>query len=117
MLGKDARALLDLVVDDSYGLWEVGERLKQMHPDITVAEVIRLAQTTAMQLLQGGLVSVWSQASPGSEESPLAAEEAKAQLGERENWEWPSTSRPMVRLLATEAGEHAYFSENSQDAR
>ena len=54
MLSTEALEILDLVTEDSFGLWEIAAVFKDRHRDRTASEPLALAQTTAMALLADG---------------------------------------------------------------
>ena len=110
MLSAEAFDILDLVTEDSYGLWEIAAVFKDRHRDRTASKALSLAQATAIELLADGLVALWSQPDVGSEEVLVPPEVARAALMEGARWEWPTGPGPMLRLLATEAGIRAYYS-------
>lgn len=116
MLSLEAFAILDLVTEDSFGLWEIASDFVERYNDRTASEATRLAQATALDLLKEGLVSLWSQTDVGAEERAIPSTEAKTALSEASNWDWPGASGIMFRLLATEAGKRAYHSQSREGA-
>ncbi|MDP9350592.1 MAG: hypothetical protein M3P51_03495, partial [Chloroflexota bacterium] len=84
------RAILDLVVEDSYDLMEVVARLRDLLPDESEPEVQQIAQERARQLLTDGLIAVWIVETVGGEEVCLPSHEAEAALAKEGNWLMPT---------------------------
>jgi hypothetical protein len=106
------RAILDLLVEDSYGLWEIVWRLQDLFPERSTAEVTSAAREGVQELLDAGLISVWRLQEVGGEELPVPEGEIGSELAKESNWIGPQDNGSQIRILATEAGERAYYAGN-----
>lgn len=102
-------AILELAVEDWYGLWEirydVARSLNREPDEIFRDELqIRLAAMLSQGLLDA---AIWSEATP----RPMSADQMRHLSTDSGFWASPADSEgdEQVRVAATEAGRKAYF--------
>jgi hypothetical protein len=103
------RIILDLLVEDSYGLWEIAGRVDDLFPGSSGSEAAELARTAVEDLVDAGLASVWYQPDLSGAEELVPPARISEELGNPVNWACPRDDRVNVRILATEPGEQAYY--------
>jgi hypothetical protein len=100
------RMILDLVVEDEYGLWEVLWRLQSTEPRLSGADAVEAARTAVTELHGQGLVTLeWSRA--GMRET-IPRHRLRELLLAPSSWEVPQTVGEGVFISATASGEDAY---------
>lgn len=104
------RAILDLAVEDSYDLLEVQSRVQDLL-SVPEEDAMRITQEHVRQLFTDGLLSVWKAQELGGDEEILPPDEAVQALADDSIWVRPEVGFPRVRILATEAGERAYYAD------
>ena len=108
-LSAEHRAILDLVVEDSYALSEIIWRLRGAHPELPPPELQRLAKKSITELLDVGLVELTQLDEKLGEETALDTQSASRAIENDLNWLEPRDTGPQVRVVATESGEAAYY--------
>jgi hypothetical protein len=108
VLTEQQITVLDLAVEDSYGLWEVGWRFRDMYPSLSREDAHASAQRAAVELLRSGYIECVSSSNSPSPGIPLTRDEALAALREGTHWAGPASDGTQFRVHATERGEHAY---------
>jgi len=100
------RKILDLLIEDYYGLWEL-TGLPDAPP---VDELIRVLDG----LVQDGLVEIYIGSNFSSEERMLTEAAGRRAIQDRAFWEWSAPERgEHLRAFATRAGADWYFSHRS----
>ena len=102
------RTILELAVEDEYGLWELVWRLKTSDPSYTDENVVKLASATVTSLLGDGLVRLYVRKS-GESAVPVHDDDALSVLGIPLNWTEPAEGGAAVLIAATPSGEVAYY--------
>jgi len=100
--------ILDLVVEDDYGLWEVLWRLKSTEPGVSEARAIESATKAVLQMNRKGLVVLGRRSAGGSALIPDV--EVPGVLSDPDSWREPQTMSEGVFVRATASGEDAYYS-------
>ncbi len=103
------RSILDLAVDDWYGLWEIlhtaARALNSSRDDAFRDELRdRLADMMTRELIEA---QIWSEAKPRA----WSADEMRTLGADSLLWAPPSESPEELRIGATEAGNQAYFGQ------
>ena len=106
MTKKFCSLILDLVVEDFYGLWELVWRLKTCEPDFTRSEALRAAQIALGELYERGLVELHH--GSGSDSTPIASGDAYSLLADEANWGEPSKESTVIFVGATPEGKEHY---------
>jgi hypothetical protein len=101
--------ILDLLVEDSYGLWEIVGRFNDLFPESSESEVAELARTAVEDLVDAGLVSVWFQPELSGAEELVPPARISEELRDPINWACPPDNHVNVRILATDLGVQAYY--------
>jgi hypothetical protein len=107
------RAILDLAVEDSYDLVEVQARVQDILRERAGGDVSRIVRESVRHLFSEGLLSVWKAQELGGEEELLPKSEAEEALMDDGSWIRPEVGFSRVRVLATEAGERAYYANEA----
>ena len=100
--------ILDLISDDSYGLWEITGWLEERVPDPGEARNVAAHELTEMQA--AGLVEILHRESFDSPERGMDPDEALRRLRVDRYWQvpQPGTDEDEVRAAATDAGIKYY---------
>jgi hypothetical protein len=104
------RTILDLAVEDYTGLWELVWRVRTVSPSRSEDEARSEAMRTTRQLIEEGLLDLYSGISFTGEQERLDSSDARAVLDNVENWAAAESGAPHYRIAATIAGEAAYRS-------
>lgn len=98
--------ILDLISDDSYGLWEVVGWLQRNLPDHAEAQSIAASELVAMH--EEDLVEILHQVSFDSAERVMERGEVLDRLGVDRYWQVPEPGTDTVRAAATDSGIEYY---------
>jgi hypothetical protein len=106
-LSRAHLAILDLAVEDWYGLWEIAGHVPDHEPSSATAlpreELVRALR----ELLAGGLVELAVRSGPDSE--PHVTDMSSApDLDQAKLWQVPTVSGPQYLVGATPARERVY---------
>lgn len=110
-VAENAAQILDLVVEDDYGLWEVLWRLCGREYDRALAR--HRAAQALKHLLRSGWVELMAREGPTGAPRALNADEVTKVLSRPESWEEPGKDARQVVVSVTPAGEAAYYRETS----
>jgi hypothetical protein len=102
------RAILELVVEDSFALSELVSRVRTEQPSLSLAAARRVARDVTKALLQRGLVQVTAKPSAYELEHDIDAVAGLKELESDLAWLEARHAKPHVRVVATAQGEAAY---------
>lgn len=99
--------ILDLLTEDSYGLWEL-TGLPEGGPPID--ELIDILDG----MIRDGLVEVYGCSKSSSGERMLSEAEARRAIKDRAYWDWSAPANgDHIRAMATRAGDEWYYDHRS----
>jgi hypothetical protein len=101
--------ILELAVEDVYGLWEILWGLQSEFPNGAQSELRREAESALRELLRKGWVCVLRRNSTTDEAIQLQPAEASAALADQSNWDEPGIDSAQIVVGATAEGERAYY--------
>jgi len=103
--------ILELAVEDVYGLWEILWRLQSEFPNSSTADLRQTAESALRGLLRKGWISVGRRSGGAGETAPLRPAETEAALVDRKNWDEPALDARQVVVGATAEGERIYYGD------
>lgn len=103
------RIILDLAVEDSYGLPELIARVEGVQPDLSKAEVRQLVRVCVRNMVESGLLLVTRLTVPGGDEPELDHASALEALSDDLEWIDSLHWRSHARVVATERGRKRYY--------
>ena len=101
------RVILDLVVEDFYGLWELVWRLQTCGPGLTHKRATQVAQTAISTLHEQDLVELFR--GTKGDPLPIATADVPSLLAEDRNWAEPKARTGRLLIAATQKGEEVYY--------
>ena len=104
------REILELAVEDLYGLWEIIWRLRSRFPDSKASELRNIAEATVRELVTRGYVVLYRRSKAPERETLLTVDEADTILSIQTSWDDPIGDSVQILIGATEEGKHAYYS-------
>lgn len=104
------RAILDLLVEDSYPLWEIAAVLHARGFSSALEDAKTTARERIREMIQRRFIVMYRVGDNG-DEIELARDSAVRALVDAANWDLPARSADELRVLATKRGEQAYYSE------
>jgi hypothetical protein len=108
-LSTPQRKILEMCVEDVYGLWEILWGLQELFPDSTPAELRDTAESALKELLAKGWICLFRRRGAAGEEVVLQPEEAGPAISEQRNWDEPTIDAEQIVVGATAVGEQAYY--------
>lgn len=110
------REILDLAVEDYYGLWEIEDVVARGLPEPEIARAREVSRSLMLELADGGLIEFYLGTRFAGEERPLAVDEMPDFLVVDRYWDAAGpTSEPHVRIGATKKGEEQLQVENPSE--
>lgn len=103
------RKILEMCVEDGYGLWEILWGLQDLFPGSTHAELRDTAESALKELLAKGWIRLFRRNGAAGEEIVLQPEEAGPAISEQRNWDEPTSDSAQIIVGATAIGEQAYY--------
>ena len=100
-------AILELAVEDDYGLWEVLWRIKTIEPSLPEAEAVEAARKTVTDLYDRGLVELGRRS--GCAWEPAPPEEIRELLSTPASWEAPQSIDEGFFIRSTASGDNAHY--------
>ena len=103
MLTAEEREVLELVVEDYYGLWEIVWRLENVfgpYPNSAAGEAARIVEG----LRSHGLVTLWVREWTDDEPLPLGQTGHVVNLRNPSTWAVPPPDQHQILITATELG-------------
>jgi len=104
------RAVLELGVEDAYGLWEVLWKLQPQATTEAGAPARAIAADAVASLLNKGLLVV--QLEHNDTSTIVSGMDAQRLLENASSWTEPLAGEGAVRVVATPAGRDAYYSSD-----
>jgi hypothetical protein len=108
--------VLDLGIDDYYGLYEVVWMFRTLFPDKQEQELETMAQNAVRDLLQMGLIQLYYY-DGRSNSNLIASEEIEEVLSKAQSWQPSALGTTGVWYAATEKGEQRYYRGNYDSDR
>lgn len=106
--------LLELSVEDFYGLWEIIWTFRQLSPDRSESELVSIARDSLKNLFGRGWVRIFSRIGAAGDVTPLQSDEVEDILSECKNWEEPTIDSVQIVIGATPEGERAYHTSKRE---
>jgi hypothetical protein len=103
------RRILELTVEDMYGLWEVVWGLRNLLPDRTDLELRDLAKSSIIGLLRKSWIALYSRIGAAGEERPVPGDQVESLLSVEDDWREPSSNSLQILVGATEEGIREYY--------
>lgn len=103
------RAILDLVVEDSFALTEVVSRVRRQGPGPSDRDATSMVKAAVRELLESGMVRLTEMESPQSGERDLDDRAAHVALDDDLAWVDSPITRRHVRVVATSKGQEAFY--------
>ena len=100
--------ILELVVEDFFGLWEIVWHLRSLLPNSTDSELRNIGESAVSKLISKGWVALYRRSSTGGQEKPVSPNEVFGILSDKESWKEPTSNSIHILIGATKEGEHAY---------
>ncbi len=100
MLGESEMELLVLLLEDDYGLWEVGWRLRDDGSGRDAVDAVEF-------LCGNGLAEIWVREWIDAEPVPVARSGRQVDLQDPRWWREPATGEAQILVSATLAGHDA----------
>lgn len=110
MLLPQDRLILDLVVDDAFGLWELVWRLRTAL-EVSAGPPVNVARDAVERLRRSGLVELWVREWTDDEPVPLRESDRDIELAEQGVWAEPGPNEPQILVVATELGRSALWAD------
>lgn len=101
------RDILELAVEDLYGLWELVWRAKRRYPETSDSDVRAIVQDSVRRLLGEGLISLYRRAAEDNF-AAVSPRSAESILTDPRNWDEPRSDPLEFRVGATEQGKRQY---------
>ena len=111
-------AILDLAVEDYYGLWEILGLVSSLHPSLTLIDAEQLARDALLAEIAADVLVLYSGIAFGGEEAPISAADSRVAL-DLADWGPKLPSERHLRFTATDAGCALYYAQkpDSDDDR
>lgn len=107
--------MLDLVTEDSYGLWEILTAISGPSGQENLSTDIDVARVILMRMIDRGWLEV-EQIDQGRIEKIGDERQLDAVLANVAHWKPPVRGDVEVRVVATDAGDEAYLDLSSTEA-
>jgi len=105
---NDVRSLiLELAVEDFYGLWELVWRLQTRESGLSRERAVQAARSALAALHEQDLVELYR--GTKGDPLPIRAADVPALLAEETSWEEPKEGTGTLLVGATQKGEEAYY--------
>ena len=99
--------ILDLAVEDFYGLWELVWRLQTCDPGLSRERAIQAARSALVALHEQDLVELYR--GTKGDPLPITAADVPSLLAEEESWNEPREGTGTLLFGATQKGEEVYY--------
>lgn len=107
------RVVLDLVVDDTFGLWEVVWRLTTALGK-TLGSPLEIAKDSVHRLRDGGLVELLVREWADDDPVPIAESGREVDLSLDSTWDEPAPDGAEVLVTATDFGRFRLWESEAQ---
>jgi len=108
-LSKLDAELLDLALDDYYGLGEVRDAAKQLMPDAESEAVVAMCKERLLAYVQTGLAEIFVERMTRDEFRLVPPEEVASTLNSDSSWATPTGDVEVVAMLSTKRAEQLLF--------
>lgn len=110
-LSKEINAILAGGYEDYCGLHEIVWDLRRLHREATDGELIKIAQPAVIELLDDGLISIYSRFGASSEFLLISDSEARDIVKEPTSWLPPDERGRQYWYVSTLNGDKLYEAE------
>lgn len=101
--------ILELVVEDSFALSEIVDRIRQQNAQFVFEEALAAARSCVEHMLELGLIEVSRLDTPRGPESTVRGEDALTGVRDDSEWRRSTSWRSHLRIFATAAGRNVYY--------
>jgi hypothetical protein len=105
--------ILELAVDDFFGLWEVIWSLRSVFPGSNQVEIRDIAERALRELLLKGWIFLARRSAISAPEVLIQDNEVNDVLLNEETWREPTRDSMQILVAATEEGERIYYSKDA----
>lgn len=113
-LKPEEHKILELAVEDFYGLWEVIGVLRSFFPGSDPVEIQQIAERIVKELLLRRLVTVVLRRAGSAQEVVIRDDEIEDVLLSERVWREPTADSHQILVAATEEGERLYYSKDAR---